>query len=219
MKKNALIPANGKGRSSWVTMTVGVIVIVLLMVWVRALVGSAGAYRQGEESLERNRMTEAIVYFDRAVHWYAPLNPWAASSAERLWGLSESAESAGDYRLALKALNSLRSGYLAAQGLFSPGRDWIRRCEDRIDRISAVAHGTPDSSKPPRTEDARSRRSPAPSLYWTLLLEFGLLGWIGTVIWLILGHGVKKRTTANRLKWGMLLAFFFAIWIVGMIKA
>lgn len=207
-----------RGRPSWVAMTLGTAALVLIMVWVRALFGAATAYREGEESLERGRVLEAVVFFDRAVHWYAPLNPWIERSAERLWALSEKAEAAGDHRLALKALNAIRSGYVAASGLFSPGRDWIRRCEERMAKISSAASGSPVASGPPQTGGAVSRDA-APNLYWTLLLEFGLFGWIGSVIWLILGYGVKKRSPANRLKWGVLIAFLFALWIVGMMNA
>lgn len=208
-----------RGRALGMITVIGVIIVVLLMVWARAWYGSKGAYDQGKESLERGRIPEAITYFDRAVHWYAPFNPWNKSAAEMLWSLSERAESEGDHRMALRALTALRSGYRAASGLFSPGRDWILKCEDRIDRISAAAFGSPDTSSPTRSREVNPRKTLPPDLFWTLALEVGLFGWCGSVIWLILGHGVKKRAFSDLLKWGMLIVFFFALWIVGMMKA
>jgi hypothetical protein len=204
------------GRKSILMKTAGVILLVLLMVWGRVLYGAAEAHRQGKESLEQDRVPEAITYFDRAVHWYAPLNPWVASSAEMLWALSERAEAGGDDRLALKALNAIRSGYLAANGLLHPGRDWIRRCDERIEKLSAAASGDSASA---RREGEGGRRDSSPDLFWTLALEVGLFGWIGSVIWLVLGHGVRKRSFRGLLKWAVLLVFFFIAWIVGMMKA
>jgi hypothetical protein len=67
--------------------------------------------------------------------------------------------------------------------------------------------------------EVNSGRTPPPNIYWTLVLEVGLLGWIGTVIWLILGYDLKKQTSRYLSKWGVLFLFFFAVWIVGMMKA
>jgi hypothetical protein len=210
----------GGGRVSILLKIAGVILLVLLMVWARALYGAAEAHRQGRESLDRNRISEAITYFDRAVHWYAPCNPWVASSAEMLWALSEKAESEGDDRLALRALNAIRSGFVAANGLLSPGREWIRRCEERIEKLSTAASGdTVPPLRPMKGEEGGAKRGSPPDLFWTFVLEAGLFGWIGSVIWLILGYGLKKRALPGLLKWSALLVLFFAAWIVGMMKA
>ncbi len=189
--------------------------VVVLMVWARVLFGSAGAFYKGEESLRANRRVQAITYFDRALHWYAPLNPYVERSAERLWALSEMAEKDGDAELALAALNSLRSGFKAAEGLFSPGRQWIEDCEEQMQRLT---RGQKEGGSARVVKKAREKGHSPPNVFWTLVLEVGLLGWIGSVFLLVTRDG-KSGTRRDLLVWCGLSVFFYAIWLIGMMKA
>jgi len=179
------------------------------MVWARAFYGSAEAYRRGEESLRQERVMEAITYFDRAIHWYTPLNPYVERSAQRLWNLGEDSERKGELTVALAALTSLKSGFVSADGLFTPGLEWIRRCEERIQALSKTKpFGSLEPGDPP-----------PPSVFWTLVLEIGLLGWIGGVFWMIARFRKEKRLFPTLLKWGIPFLLSYGLWIIGMIKA
>jgi hypothetical protein len=60
-------------------------VLLLLILWVRVFYGSMQDYKTGETLLRENQTIRAITYFDRSLHWYAPLNPYVERSAKRLW--------------------------------------------------------------------------------------------------------------------------------------
>jgi len=68
-------------------------------------------YDTGETLLKGNEIIRAITYFDRSLHWYAPVNPYLERAATRLWEIGEQAEKAGDKRLALIAYESIRTGF------------------------------------------------------------------------------------------------------------
>jgi len=57
-------------------------------------------YKTAETLLKENQTIRAITYFDRSLHWYAPLNPYVEWSAKRLWEIGERAEQEKDPRLA-----------------------------------------------------------------------------------------------------------------------
>lgn len=202
-------------------LVIGVAAAALLMIWTRAFYGSSEAHRMGEESLRHNRLIEAITYFDRAVHWYAPFNPYVEKSAQALWNLSETFEKRGDHASALAALTSLKSGYVAAAGLATPGRDWIKRCEARMEKLSQVENQEPRVTAD--RSEVEEKRSPnfisPPNVFWTLILEIGLLGWIGWVICMIARFRRKERALASYLKWGIPIILFYGMWIIGMMQA
>jgi hypothetical protein len=209
-------PSSGLGRRlTIVALVVGLAAAVLLMSWARAFYGSAEAYRKGKESLQQGQVMQAITFFDRAIHWYAPFNPYVEKSAQRLWELGEDSEKRGEHTLALAALTSLKSGYVAAAGLFTPGRDWIKRCEDRIKILSKVA----TQAGSDREVAPVQKGLPPPSVFWTLVLEVGLLGWIGWIIWMIASFRRKDPLLVSLLRWGVPLFLFYAMWIIGMMRA
>jgi hypothetical protein len=199
-------------------MVIGIAVAGLLMLWGRAFYGSAEAYRQGEESLQQNRWTQAITYFDRAIHWYAPFNPYIEKSAQKLWNLSAELEREGDHTLAVAALTSLKSGYVAASGLFTPGRDWIKRCEDRIEFLCKHdSRGGQVATEQHKEKGLQT--TAAPSLLWTFVLEIGLLGWISWILWMIVCYRKEERALTIAVKWGGPVFLFYALWILGMTQA
>ena len=57
-----------------------VFLVVLLILWIRVFYGSMQDYKTGETLLKENQTIRAITYFDRSLHWYAPLNPYMERS-------------------------------------------------------------------------------------------------------------------------------------------
>ncbi|MBN1105460.1 MAG: hypothetical protein JXL84_18765 [Deltaproteobacteria bacterium] len=195
---------------------------VLLSVWMRALCESREAYYQGEQYFKKNGYIKAITFFDRSIHWYSPFSPYVEKSAARLWEIGQIAERNGDLALSRVALTALRSGFKAASGLFSPGREWIERCEARMEQLRRMEE-VQKGLDPGRFRTQKG--VPPPNLFWTLILEIGFLGWVGSVICLVLcGGGKGEAGEENRgsrafARWGGLLALFYAMWIIGMMKA
>jgi hypothetical protein len=202
------------------------VAVAFAMVWVRALYGSMQAYQQGEACLEKDQYIRAVTFFDRSIRWYTPLNPYVRKSAERLWEISMLAKQQDDIRLALIATRTIRRGFYAARSVYTPGKDWIKKCDaqisglmeiDRADKEMERGSGAPDKSTPGSLE------ATSPSTPWSIIVEIGFLGWIGSVVGFIIfackDSGKERFLTRPALVWGCLSLTFFALWIVAMMKA
>jgi hypothetical protein len=198
-----------------ISIAIGLSLFVMALIWIRAFFVSMHAYQEGEGFLNKQQHIKAITFFDRSIHWYAPLNPYVHKSAERLWEIGTRAEQQGDIALALIATRTIRRGFLAARSFYTPGGDWIDRCDAKI--ASLMAQDLPAQAS------LAPRASPQPNVFWTLILEVGLIGWIGSAIGFLIsglrtGQTVRLRSRAA-IFWGMLVIVFYAMWIVGMMRA
>jgi hypothetical protein len=202
------------------------VILFLLMVWGRVFYGSMQTCREGEIHLQKRQYIKAITFFDRSMHWYTPFNPYVHKSARNLWKISMDAQARGDIRLALIAAGTIRRGFVSARSFYVPGRDWIEKCDLRIYELLKIEQDKKDDSKEEKTikgsfvDDPQVR---APDIFWSIILLAGFLGWIGSVIALIMSgfrtlYG-KRIFNASNLKWLGLWAVCFSAWIVGMIKA
>jgi len=197
---------------------VAVIGSILLLVWVKAFWCSAVDFRSGQEYLAQEDYTRAITFFDRSMRWYAPLNPYVNRSAERLLEIALLAERNGDIQLALTALRTVRQGFYSSQSFYTPGAGLIRQCDAKIASLTGHEHEgleqTPLSGNRPDT---------APDIFWSFVLEIGLMGWIGSVLgFLCFGltsgpnPGLEPRMG---IAWSSLFMVFYALWILGMTRA
>ena len=215
-----------KKHFSLIGLIIALLAVMFFMVWVRAYYGSMQDYQKGESLLGDNQYIRAITYFDRSIHWYTPFNPYVQRSAERLWEIGNRAEQQGDVKLALIAFRTIRSGFYSARSFYQPGVNWINQCDHKIkilinkekDKIE-----TENDVKLVEKDYLKNRKFKDPSILWTLFLEIGLLGWIGTVIGFII-FSLKHIKTFNSflrpfLGWGILFFVFFTLWIIGMINA
>jgi hypothetical protein len=210
--KNAENHSSTKPFTRVISIAIGLTLVVLALVWIRAFFVSMHAYQEGEGYLKNQQHIKAITFFDRSIHWYAPLNPYAHKSAQRLWEIGTHAEKQGDIGLALIATRTIRRGFLAARSFYTPGRNWIERCDAKI--ASLMAQDLPSKVSLPPTE---------PNVSWTLILEIGLIGWIGSAFGFLTlslrgGQTVRLRSRAA-IFWGIMVIVFYAMWIVGMTRA
>ena len=207
-----------------VSMVLGLIVIALILVWGRAFYGSIQAYQKGETYLEEKQYVRAVTYFDRSIHWYTPINPFVQKSAERLWGIGEQAEKEGDIRLALIAFRTIRNGFYGASHFITPGRAWIKKSDRKIDALigGQEKEVSKDSALLKETL-IEEQRNKSPVVLWTIVLEIGFLGWIGSVIGFIMFRMRHKQKGEYRVSsdflWMILTVCFFGLWIIGMMKA
>lgn len=107
----------------------------LVIIWGNALYRQWDQYRRGEAARAKGDVIAAIAGYESAIHMYTPLSPLVGRSAEQLWQLAQGLEQKGDYPRALVAYRSLRSSYYAVRSLYSPGLDWIKRCDERIEAL------------------------------------------------------------------------------------
>lgn len=200
--------------------------ILLIMIWARVFYGSMQACQEGETYFNTDQYIKAITFFDRSIHWYTPFNPYIRKSAERLWEISKDAQKRGDIRLALIAAKTIRRGFVAARSFYTPGRDWIERCDLRIHELVMIEQARKGDLKKGELAEISVLDNPqvkGPDVLWSIILLTSLLGWIGSVIGFITsGFRTSQETrllSVSNLKWIILWAAFFAIWVIGMMKA
>jgi hypothetical protein len=197
------------------------------MVFLKVTISAGTEYRKGKTALESNDYTQAITHFDRAIHWYSPGSKAVKNSIHALWSIAAQSEDRGDYTLALQAYRTLRSSLYSVRSFYTPHADWIERCDDRIASILAEeqAVGTSDKGASPEASKKEIleilRIQTAPSVFWSVLLEIGFLGWIGCSVAFIFRafSGKAGFNMREALGWGILVIGFYALWIVGMLKA
>ena len=207
-------------------MILALIAVLLIIVWARAFYGSMQAYQKGETYLEERRYVKAVTFFDRSIHWYTPFNPYVRKSAERLWEIGLIAERKGDIKLALIAFRTIRRGFYAASNFITPGKNWIEKSESKIDALVAIEEekkGGGEDFDAEKKLIIQNQKTTPPSIFWSIILEIGFLGWVGSVIGLIMlmvkpKEGSKYLFSGRVILIGLTL-FFFAFWIVGMMKA
>jgi hypothetical protein len=104
----------------------------LFLIWGTTWYRQWTQFNRGETALVSRDYIAAIAGYEAAIHMYTPGSSLVGKAAGRLWSIGEQFERTGDATRALIAYRSLRSSYYAVQGLSSPGREWIARCDERI---------------------------------------------------------------------------------------
>lgn len=193
--------------------------LLLLVLWGRVFYGSMEDYKTGETLLKENQTVRAITYFDRSLHWYAPLNPYVERSAKRLWEIGEKAEKEGDIRVARIAFESIRNAGHGTSHIFNPGGEWIGKAEAKIRRLeSEKAHGGYGQG-----EVGDPKKSPHPHPGWSVTVVLGFLGWVGSALGFIVSVLRKTQgaayTFGKGLAWVSVMVGFAALWVVGMVMA
>ncbi|MBN1550887.1 hypothetical protein JW979_05445 [bacterium] len=59
------------------------------------------------------------------------------------------------------------------------------------------------------------------STFWSLVVEIGFFGWIGsTIAFIFKGFDDKENLNKKRaLFWGLMIVLFYAIWVTGLVNA
>mgnify|MGYP006286786491 FL=1 len=212
----------GLGYRKHIFILSGVVLIGLLLIWAKAYRASGKNLRIGERHLLADNKVSAITFFDRSLHWYAPFNPHFDQSAQHLWDMAVQAEREGDTQLALMAFRSICRGLNASRSFFTPKTQLIRRCRVKIEGLmnQKVDGQTERSVGKPLSEHQKHAE---PNVFWSVMLSIGLFGWIGSVIGFLLfslTDGPSPGLISRRgIGWGTAVVVFYALWIVGMVRA
>lgn len=203
------------------------IFLTLTLVVVKVYLSSRQEYKQAELAFATQNYKEAVTHYERAMLWYLPVGGFVEPSAKRLWQIAQTLEQT-DKPLALETYRSLRSAFYAARSFYTPGQDWIDRTNPKIAVMMAenTLYSEADRKKSiaKKTEEALAilERPMKPDPGWSMAVVFGLLGWIvGTL--LFIWKAFRKGTTEVMLKpaliWGGMTVIFYALWIIGMMRA
>ena len=161
------------------------------------------AYRYGLTPATLFYFVFAIREYDTSMHFFFPFSPYMDKSARRLWQIGEMFENRGQLDWAEIAYQSLRSSFYAVRSFYTPGKDWINRCDDKIADLNVKSLIKDGSLKP---EDAQAERAKhmmvlktdrAPSVFWSVLAEIGFFGWAGSALFTAL-RGVHQEEDTGR---------------------
>jgi hypothetical protein len=184
-------------------------------------------FMNAEEYFMKAEWKLAIREYDNTMHFYTPWSPYIQKSAKKLWQIGEMFEKQDRLEWARLAYATIRSSFYASRGLYTPGKDWILKCDDKIADLNVKLLIRDGSIKPVEADAEKQKQlyvlkiDRAPNPLWAVLAEAGLWGWIVSVIFIIVKgmdfHGKPVRRFAL---YGFLsFVLTFALWIVAMIKA
>jgi hypothetical protein len=169
----------------------------------------------------------AIRQYDEAMHFYTPWSPYITKSAERLWQIGGMFEREGKLDWALISYSAIRSSFYASRSLYTPRRDWIAKCDEKIAdlnlklliRDGSVSPAGADAEKKKQLYVLKVDRAPAP--LWSVAVEAGFFGWIASVMFIVIkGFDDKGKPRWRLVTYGIFSFFLtFAFWILSLLKA
>jgi hypothetical protein len=106
--------------------------IGIVLIWGNTLYRQHVQFNKGEKGVVAGDFPGAVAGYEAAIHMYTPGSSLVDESAEKLWAIGRTFEQRSDIPRALIAYRSLRSSFYAIRGLYSPGTEWIERCDARI---------------------------------------------------------------------------------------
>lgn len=184
-------------------------------------------FLKAEEHYKESNLKLAISEYDTAMHFYLPFSPYIQKSAQRLWQMAEVFEREDKLEWAHMAYSSIRSSFYGGRSLFTPGKKWIERCDEKLADLNIRMLLKEGSIKP---EDADSLMAKhlytlkvdrAPKPLWSLIVALGFFGWVASVIFIIFrGFDKQGRLSRNAfIRAVLFFILFFLIWVVSLLKA
>ena len=183
-------------------------------------------YREGEAANAAGNPKEATVHWERALQLYIPWGGASERSAGELLKQGERLAREGNPSGALEAYQMVRSGLYGARSFYTPHREWIALCDERIARLRASLPPETDKERElsgeQRYREALAELTPPsrPHLIGSIATILGLAGWIGGALGWI-WKGLDRRPGAGRrtLLWGGITLVFYLCWLIGMSRA
>ncbi len=203
-----------------------IVILFLLLVGGRVVYSQRSHFMAAEKYYSEANWKLAVREYDTAMHFYTPWSPYIERSAKKLWQIGEMFEKQGRLDWANIAYSSIRSSFYSSRSLYTPGKDWINKCDDKIADLN-VKMLIKDGSIKPEEADAEKKKhlyvlkvDRAPNPFWSVLVEISFFGWIGSVIFVIF-KGLSDNGKINK-KFALygVLSFLvtFAIWVAALLK-
>jgi tetratricopeptide (TPR) repeat protein len=116
-------------------------VLSIILLWGNALYRQHVQFNKGEAAEKGRNFPAAIAGYESAIHMYTPGSSLIEKSAQRLWNIGQVLEQQGDFPRALIAYRSLRSSFYSIAWIYTPGQEWIERCDARIAALVQIRQG------------------------------------------------------------------------------
>jgi hypothetical protein len=201
--------------------------IFLLLVWVKVLYMQRSHFLKAEEYYKTADWKLAIREYDDVMHAYSPWSPYIGKSAERLWDMGKMFEQDDKPEWAVDAFSAIRSSFYASRSLYTPGKEWIEKCDNEIADLDVKILVKEGSVKAENAASEKAKllyvmkvdRAPAPG--WAVLVEASFFGWIAAVLFTIFrGFDEKGKIRVRPALYGALcFVLSFAVWVISLLKA
>lgn len=204
-----------------------IVILFLLLVGGRVVYLQRSHFMAAEKYYSEANWKLAIREYDTAMHFYTPWSPYIERAAKKLWQIGEMFEKQNRLDWANIAYSSIRSSFYSSRSLYTPGKYWINKCDDKIADLN-VKMLIKDGSIKTEEADAEKKKhlyvmkvDRAPDPFWSILVEIGLLGWIGSVIFIIFkGLSINGEINKKFILYGVLsFLLTFTIWVAALLKA
>lgn len=214
--------SSGKNLTAWILVGIAVVVLStgIKVIW------NAQDQWQQAETLEATDPDKAMEHYERVIHWHVPLLSLSDDAAEKMWAYAEGQEALGNSEKAINTYRVLRGAFYAARSVYTPGRDWIARCNEKIAAIMASrpAYSEADRSKSYDVRKAENMellsREKSPHAEWALVTEVGFWGWMACAFLFIFKgftpQGAFQARPALRWAGGWLVCY--GLWIWGLFR-
>ncbi len=204
-----------------------VAILFLLLVGGRVFYLQRSHFMDAEKYYSEANWKLAIREYDTAMHFYTPWSPYIQKSAERLWQIGEMFEKQDRLDWANIAYSSIRSSFYASRSLYTPGKDWINKCDDKIADLNVRILIKEGSIKPEEADAEKKKHlyvlkvDRAPDPLWSVLVEVGFFGWVASIIFMIFKGFDDNGKIRKRFALYGALSFIsaFALWIISLLKA
>lgn len=196
------------------------VAIVLTVLAARSTWEQWQAYGRAVALENAGEVVEAVQEYRWTLRWYTPWGPVHGDAADALLAIADGHEKE-DPKLALQALDGLRSGLLAARSFYQPRSATVELCNRRIPPLLVrLADRAGDRRDPAalltRFQADYARRVGVPA-WVSLAVSLGFVIWIAGLL-LAFRHGFDRRGRWLPVGWRWLAAsaFGFACWTLAM---
>lgn len=207
--------------------TVKIVAVVLgtgMLLWAKMIFQSSQAFHQAEKLTHPTTQSESLLYYQRAIQSYVPLNPYAHKAVLALFDVYEKNKS-HDETLALKALETLRSSIYSIRSFYKPYWGWVKKINPLIAHLRIELESKQDASIDVAAETKRFlvllEKEPLPHVAGVFMVQIGFLGFLASLfggIW----FGFTPQGELQRKKitpWIGGGAVAFGLFVLGLLSA
>lgn len=204
-----------------------IVVIFSMLVGIRAFYLQRSHFMAAEKYYAESNWKLAIREYDISMHFYTPFSSYIEKSAQKLWLIGEMFEEQERLDWANIAYSSIRSSFYASRSLYTPGKSWIKKCDEKISDLNVEMLIRDGSLSPDESEKEKKKflhamtvdRAPAP--FWSVLAVLGFFGWAGSVLFIIFkGFNENGRINKRFSLYGVAsFLCMFVVWVIALLKA
>lgn len=201
-----------------------IILIVILSIFfliIRALITQQGFIGEAKKAQDP---VKAVRYYERALLFYVPLSPYNKEAVE---GILEKCKNMIESEQKLYCYETLRSSLYQIRSFYIPYREELEKLNSLIAELktSEMINWKYNGFSQKHHQSIYNyhieilKYDGSPSTFWSVISVFSLIGWIASVLFIIL-KGFKEPIRIKLLIGGIAcFALFFFLWITGLLMA